>query len=150
MFVALPTVEDEAALTDDLAAAGVIAARLDPSATVDVRKLRERLRLTREQFAASYGLEVETMRNWETGKREPDTTARSYLCAIANDPAGVQAAYGASPLSGSLIAAHARQHRLARTVSGPPSLMHRGLACARGPRWTATKPSPSSRIMRPN
>ena len=93
VFVALPTVEDTAALTDDLAAAGIVAARRDPSATVDVRKLRERLRLTREQFAASYGLEVETMRNWETGKREPDTTARSYLRAIANDPAGVEAAY---------------------------------------------------------
>ena len=97
VVVALPTVEDAATLTDDLAAAGIIAARRDPSATVDVRALRERLRLTREQFAASYGLEVETMRNWETGKREPDTTARSYLRAIANDPEGVGAAYATTP-----------------------------------------------------
>ena len=94
VFVALPTVEDAATLTDDLAAVGIIAARLDPSATVDVRKLRERLRLTREPFVASHGLEVETMRNWETGKREPDTTARFYLRAIADDPAGIDAAYG--------------------------------------------------------
>ena len=77
VFVALPTVEDAATLTDDLAAAGIAAAQIDPSATVDVRRLRERLRLTREQFAASYGIEVETMRNWETGKRQPDTTSRS-------------------------------------------------------------------------
>ena len=94
VFVALPTVEDPAALTADLAAAGVAAASVDPpSQAVDVRRLRARLRLTREQFAARYGLEVETMRNWETGKREPDTTARSYLRVIANDPEGTEAAY---------------------------------------------------------
>ena len=37
------------------------------------------------------------MRKWETGKREPDTTARSYLRAIANDPEGVGAAYATAP-----------------------------------------------------
>ena len=93
MFVALPTVEDAAALADDLAGAGIAAAQLDPSQSVDVRTLRARRRLTRAQFAASYGLAVETVRNWETGKREPDTTARSYLRVLANDPDGVEAAY---------------------------------------------------------
>jgi putative transcriptional regulator len=66
-----------------------------PSGTVDVRGLRERLNLTREEFAATYGLEVETVRNWEMGRREPDRTARSYLQAIANDPEHVEAAYAA-------------------------------------------------------
>jgi len=36
---------------------------------------------------------VETLRNWEIGRREPDTTARSYLQAIANDPERVEQAY---------------------------------------------------------
>jgi putative transcriptional regulator len=50
---------------------------IHPHPDINVRALRERLGLTREQFALHYGLEVETLRNWETGKREPDTTARS-------------------------------------------------------------------------
>ena len=36
---------------------------------------------------------METLRNWEIGRREPDTTARSYLHAIANDPERVEQAY---------------------------------------------------------
>ena len=69
VFVAPPTVEGAATLTDDLAAAGIIAARTDPSHAVDVRRLRERLRLTRALLAASYGIEVETLRNRQTGNR---------------------------------------------------------------------------------
>lgn len=85
-FVHLPTVEDAASLASDLAQAGIAAAPVDPPQALDVRGLRERLGLSREGFAARYGLEVETVRNWEAGRREPDTTARSYLRAISNDP----------------------------------------------------------------
>ncbi len=92
VFVELPMVEDTKALTEDLAKAGISAVWIQPDQTVDVRALRERLELTREQFAIRYGLEVETLRNWETGKREPDTTARSYLRAIANAPEEVERA----------------------------------------------------------
>jgi putative transcriptional regulator len=38
------------------------------------------------------------MSNWKTGKREPDTTARSYLRAIANVPEAVEEAYAAPSL----------------------------------------------------
>ena len=34
---------------------------------------------------------------WETGKREPDTTARSYLRVIANAPERVEEAYAPTP-----------------------------------------------------
>ncbi len=97
VFVDLPIVEDPKALAADLAKAGIAAASVEPSQAPDVRRLRERLGLTREQFAARYGLEVETVRNWETGKREPDTTARSYLRAISNDPERVEQAYAPTP-----------------------------------------------------
>lgn len=97
VFVELPMVEDTKALTEDLAKAGVSAVWIQPDPTVDVRALRERLELTREQFAMRYGLEVETLRNWETGKREPDTTARSYLRAIANAPEEVERACSPMP-----------------------------------------------------
>jgi putative transcriptional regulator len=96
-FVDVPTVEDPTALAADLAAAGIAAAPVEPSHAVDVRALRERLGLTREQFAIRYGLEVETVRNWEAGRREPDTTARSYLRVISNDPEHVEQAYAPTP-----------------------------------------------------
>ncbi len=98
VFVDLPTVEDHKALAEDLARAGIAAAPVETPKHIDVRGLRERLRLTREQFAARYGLEVETVRNWEAGKREPDTTARSYLRAISNNPEHVEQAYAPTPL----------------------------------------------------
>ena len=97
-FVDLPVVEDRDTLAGELAKAGIAAAPVERPQTVDVRKLRERLRLTREQFAARYGLEVETLRNWEAGRREPDTTARSYLLAISNDPERVEQAYAPTPI----------------------------------------------------
>jgi putative transcriptional regulator len=96
-FVVLPTVENPEALAGELAAAGIAAAPVEPPGAVDVRRLRQRLGLTREQFAARYGLEVETVRNWEIGRREPDTTARSYLRAISNDPEHVEQAYAPTP-----------------------------------------------------
>jgi len=97
VFAELPMVEDAQAVIADMAECGVAAVLLKPDLTVDVRALRERLRLTREQFAARYGLEVETLRNWETGKREPDNTARSYLRAISNAPEEVESAYALRP-----------------------------------------------------
>jgi putative transcriptional regulator len=99
VFLTLPTVEDRASLTDELAKAGIAAAPVDPaSATAaDVRALRAGLRLTREQFGLRYGLDVETIRNWEAGRREPDMAARSYLRAIKNDPERVEQAYAPTP-----------------------------------------------------
>jgi len=97
VFVDLPTVESVELLIKDLTQAGIAAALVEAPKVVDVRALRGRLRLTREQFATHYGLEVETVRNWETGKREPDTTARSYLRAISNDPEHVEQAYAPTP-----------------------------------------------------
>ena len=58
---------------------------VEPDQT-DVRALRERLNLTREQFALRFGLEVQTLWNWEIGRRVPDSTAKSYLRVIASNP----------------------------------------------------------------
>jgi putative transcriptional regulator len=96
-FVEVPMVEDRKSLAAELAEAGIAAAPVEPPRAVDVRALRERLGLTREQFATRFGLEVETVRNWEIGRREPDTTARSYLRVIANDPEHVEQAYAPTP-----------------------------------------------------
>jgi putative transcriptional regulator len=97
VFAELPRLEDEQAFIGDMAACGIAAVLIQRDVTVDVRALRERLNLTREQFAIRYGMEVETLRNWETGKRAPDTTARSYLRVIAA-PDAVEQAYATPSL----------------------------------------------------
>jgi putative transcriptional regulator len=96
-FVDLPTVEEPGAVIAELRDAGIAAALAEPRPAPDVRRLRRRLGLTREQFAARYGLDIETLRNWEAGRREPDRTARSYLIAISNNPEQVGQAYAPAP-----------------------------------------------------
>jgi putative transcriptional regulator len=96
-FVDLPAVEEPGTVISELNAAGIAAALAEPRPAPDVRRLRKRLGLTREQFAARYGLDIETLRNWEAGRREPDRTARSYLIAISNDPERVGHAYAPTP-----------------------------------------------------
>jgi putative transcriptional regulator len=42
--------------------------------------------MTREAFAAAYGLDVTAVRNWETARREPDRAARVLLGLIEAHP----------------------------------------------------------------
>jgi putative transcriptional regulator len=64
-----------------------------------VRELRRRARLTQIEFAARLGVPVETIRNWEQGKRMPRGPARALLALIARAPETVFAALagGAAP-----------------------------------------------------
>jgi putative transcriptional regulator len=57
-----------------------------------VRELRRRARLTQMQFASRLGVPVETIRNWEQGKRMPRGPARALLAVIAHAPETVFAA----------------------------------------------------------
>jgi putative transcriptional regulator len=57
-----------------------------------VRDLRQRARLTQLEFAARLGVPVETIRNWEQGKRMPRGPARALLAVIAHAPETVFAA----------------------------------------------------------
>ena len=53
---------------------------------VNVKKLRERLGLTQEAFAAAYRIPVGTLRDWEQGRKNPDAPARAYLIVIDRNP----------------------------------------------------------------
>jgi putative transcriptional regulator len=48
--------------------------------------------LTQQQFAARLGVPVETIRNWEQGKRMPRGPARALLAVFAHAPEMVFAA----------------------------------------------------------
>ena len=54
--------------------------------TFDVRGLRKRLHLSQDRFAESFGLSVDAVRHWESGRRQPEAAARALLILIAADP----------------------------------------------------------------
>jgi putative transcriptional regulator len=63
---------------------------------LEVRDLRRRAQLTQREFAARLGVPVETIRNWEQGKRAPRGPARALLTVIAHAPDTVFAALAKS------------------------------------------------------
>jgi putative transcriptional regulator len=64
-------------------------AKLGLHRLVNVKKLRERLGLTQEAFAAAYRIPVGTLRDWEQCRKNPDAPARAYLMVIDRNPEAV-------------------------------------------------------------
>jgi DNA-binding transcriptional regulator YiaG len=83
--VEVPRVPDAHAFENELRSYGfdsAVRSRKNP----DVAALRQRLGLTQEQFANRFGLDVDAVRNWEHGRRAPDTAARALLKVISRYP----------------------------------------------------------------
>jgi putative transcriptional regulator len=59
---------------------------------VDVIKIRENLGLTRALFCERFGLKIRTVEKWEQNQNKIDSTARSFLTAIANNPTAIEEA----------------------------------------------------------
>jgi putative transcriptional regulator len=57
---------------------------------VDVRALRQKLRLSQSEFAARFGFAPATVKNWEQGRTQPDGPARILLAVIAHHPDAVE------------------------------------------------------------
>lgn len=53
------------------------------------REIRQRLHMTQEQFAARFHLRIGTVRDWEQGKKEPDSAAKTLLRVIERNPEAV-------------------------------------------------------------
>lgn len=53
---------------------------------IDVAALRKNLNMTQKEFAQSYCIKLQTLRNWEQEKRAPDSTTLAYLTCIAHHP----------------------------------------------------------------
>jgi putative transcriptional regulator len=56
----------------------------------DVRAVRKKLRLSQSQFAAKFGFQPATLKNWEQGRTRPDGPARVLLAVIARHPEAVE------------------------------------------------------------
>ena len=57
---------------------------------LDVRATRKRLGLSQAEFAARFGFQPATLRNWEQGRTRPDGPARVLLAVIARHPEAVE------------------------------------------------------------
>jgi putative transcriptional regulator len=53
------------------------------------RRARAAAGLSQAAFAAQYGIPAASLRDWEQGRRVPDTAAQSYLRVIARMPEAV-------------------------------------------------------------
>ena len=60
--------------------------------TIDVKKIRTKLGLSQEAFAATYGFALSAVRDWEQGRRRPERSARILLKIVQNDPDAVKRA----------------------------------------------------------
>lgn len=92
-------IPDMSGLASAMPAEALTVAPCEAAALPAVRDLRRRARLTQTEFASRLGVPVETIRNWEQGKRAPRGPARALLAVIAHSPDTVFAALASEPSS---------------------------------------------------
>jgi DNA-binding transcriptional regulator YiaG len=84
-------VENEQDMIADLNDLGVVVVKIAPPMP-DVKKIREGFGLSQSEFALRFCLEVDTVRNWEQGRNQPDPAARLLLKVIEIHPEAVESA----------------------------------------------------------
>ena len=57
-----------------------------------VRAIRERLAMSQTTFARLFGISIDTLQNWEQGRRQPEGPARMLLRVIDREPEAVRRA----------------------------------------------------------
>ncbi len=91
----------------------------DPAAFV--RQVRARCGLTQASFAEKIEVPIETVRNWEQGKRSPRGPARALLKLIDSAPDAAFAALGGKTALTRLFGETARYSRRHRAAGGARS-----------------------------
>jgi putative transcriptional regulator len=56
-----------------------------PPEHVDVKAIRQRIEMTQEAFAKTFGFSVSGVKKWESGERTPEGPARVLLHMISKD-----------------------------------------------------------------
>lgn len=79
--------EDGDAWTDEQIACAVVV--FPPPTPQELRDLRSRLGLSQAQFATRYGFSVDTVQQYEQGRRIPSGPAATLLRVIAAEPEAV-------------------------------------------------------------
>ena len=57
--------------------------------SLEVKKIRDKLRVSQPEFAIMIGVSVATLRNWEQGRTVPEGAARALLKVAAKEPSAV-------------------------------------------------------------
>jgi DNA-binding transcriptional regulator YiaG len=76
------------AVASELKKLGVLALAIK-SPNVDIKRIRESQNLSQPEFAILYGLELDTLRNWEQGRNVPDRSTMVLLKVIERYPDAV-------------------------------------------------------------
>jgi DNA-binding transcriptional regulator YiaG len=100
--VAVELSADEArGLASEFAALGVSALPITPPEP-DVKRIREYLGLSQAEFSIRFGLELDTVQNWEQGRTRPDPAAQILLSVIEAYPECVDAVLTKRPQNAAL------------------------------------------------
>jgi DNA-binding transcriptional regulator YiaG len=89
--------DDARGLVSEFSALGMHALPIAPPEP-DVRRIRERLGLSQTEFSIRFGLELDTIQNWEQGRTRPDPAGRILLGLIDAYPECVDAVLTNRPL----------------------------------------------------
>jgi DNA-binding transcriptional regulator YiaG len=89
--------DDARSLVSEFSALGVRALPITPP-ELDVKRIRERLGLSQTEFSIRFGLELDTVQNWEQGRTRPDPAGRILLGLIEAYPECVDAVLTKRPL----------------------------------------------------
>ncbi len=69
---------------------------------VDVKTIRKSLNMTQSCFSDTFGFTLDSVKNWEIGRRKPEASARTLLTVIEKAPAAVLYALNAIPSPGAI------------------------------------------------
>jgi len=56
---------------------------------IDVKRIRNKLKMTQSRFSATFGFSLDAIKHWEGGRRRPEAPARTLLTVIDKNPAAV-------------------------------------------------------------
>jgi putative transcriptional regulator len=65
---------------------GAVVHKVEIPSEIDVKSIRESLKLSRQEFADSFGFSARTLQHWEQGDRNPQGPARVLLLLLQREP----------------------------------------------------------------
>lgn len=69
---------------------GARAHKVEIPDNINVKNIRKKLKLTRQEFADCYGFSTRTLQHWEQGNRHPHGPARILLLLLQREPQVIQ------------------------------------------------------------
>ena len=92
--ILLANAPESAEVVSTLERLGVAVGFPHPPTSIDVKAIRAKLGLTQKEFAARFCFDVDSVRNWEQGRYQPDSPTRILLKVIEQHPEAVEDVLG--------------------------------------------------------